>query len=463
MRRALLAVLVALALPAHAGAAERLHYEYGPIHITPGQNRIAIEANDLKPDRPGWIVGFEPNLTYADGTVPRVDVIHLHHGVWLSDYYPLFAAGEEKTAVAAPPGYGWRYEPSDQWHMNHMIHNLKPDTTDVYITYDLLFVPDGSPEAAGMQEVRTQWLDVMGLQLYPVFDVRRRAGGADGRYTYPDESGQPGYTANRWVVQEDGVLVGTAGHLHPGGLWTDLFVERGGQKVRVFRSEAKYFEPAGAVSWDVAMTRTPPDWRVGLRKGDVVSISATYDSERASWYEAMGIMPLAFSPGGTGPDPFVVNVDRPGEITHGHLPENDNHGGEWLGLPDPRERLRTLGPRRVRVRGFLYTKGNLQTGRRGRPPAVRAGKRLKFVNRDAADGILHTITACKAPCNRSTGIAYPLANGRGGFDSGNLGTGGAPASGRVSWRTPRDLEPGTYSYFCRVHPFMRGAFRVKRR
>ena len=25
---------------------------------------------------------------------------------------------------------------------------------------------------------------------------------------------------------------------------------------------------------------------------------------------------------------------------------------------------------------------------------------------------------------------------------------------------PNDLPTGTYSYFCRVHPYMRGAFRV---
>ena len=36
---------------------------------------------------------------------------------------------------------------------------------------------------------------------------------------------------------------------------------------------------------------------------------------------------------------------------------------------------------------------------------------------------MHTITACKAPCNRTTGIAYPLANGPVDFDSGNLGFG----------------------------------------
>jgi plastocyanin len=182
----------------------------------------------------------------------------------------------------------------------------------------------------------------------------------------------------------------------------------------------------------------------------------------------MGIMPLMFSPGGTGPDPFATNVDVPGEITHGHLAENRNHGGGLAGLPDPRRLLSAPPPqrRRVDIRGFSYGAGDLLTpGRAGRPPAVRRGGTLQFVNRDARRNILHTITACRAPCNRATGIAYPLADGRVRFDSGNLGFGPAgrtPAAQRDTWRTPRGLKAGTYTYFCRVHPFMRGAFRVKR-
>ena len=77
---------------------------------------------------------------------------------------------------------------------------------------------------------------------------------------------------------------------------------------------------------------------------------------------------------------------------------------------------------------------------------------------------MHTITACKAPCNRTTGIAYPLANGPVDFDSGNLGFGPpgmTAAANRDTWKTPKRLTPGTYTYFCRVHPFMRGAFKVK--
>jgi plastocyanin len=468
---ALAAAVAALVLAAPASAQEQtLHFEYGPIKIAPGQNTIEIGENDLKPPVDGWITGFRPNLVYTNGKVPRVDVIHLHHGVWLKELRPLFAAGEEKTEFKTPPGFGWRYRTTDRWHMNHMIHNLTPTPTEVFITYDLDFVPDTAPEAAGMREVETVWMDVMGLSAYPVFDAKRGAGGPDGRFTYPDEAPRAPRT-NTWTVPEDGVLVGTAGHLHPGGLWTDLKVTRDGRTTRLFRSKAKYFEPAGAVSWDVAMTATRRDWRVQVRAGDVLRVNGTYNTRRASWYESMAIMPVMYDRGGAdGADPFVTDVDRPGRVTHGHLKENDNHGGgRFSGLPDARRLIaRPLGSAgAIPIEGFVYGQGDLSaTGRAGRPALVRRGRALRFVNRDASRTVFHTVTACKAPCNRTTGIAYPLANGPVDFDSGNLGFGPrgfTAAANRDTWATPKNLEPGTYTYFCRVHPFMRGAFKVKPR
>jgi plastocyanin len=469
MRRGLLLCFVLFALLAPAAQAETLHYRFGPVHIGPGRNDNLYQLNNMRPAVDGWITSFKPNLTYANGDVPRVDVIHLHHGVWAINGVPTFAAGEEKTTITAPPGYGWRYRTSDQWIMNHMIHNLTPNATDVYIDYEIGFIPDTAPEAAAMHEVRTLWVDVMGGSFYPVFDVHRHAGGRDRRYTYPRESKLRNYTRNRYVVPEDGALVATAGHLHPGGLWTDLYLQRGGKRVRLFRSKAHYFEPAGAVSWDVSMGATPADWRVGVKRGDVLSVAATYDSRRASWYEAMGIMPTAFSPGATGPDPFQVNVDKPGVLTHGHLAENRNHGGAFSGLADPRKLFSAPPPptRTIGIRNFVYGRGDLlRVGKKRRPPTIRPGARLKFVNRDARRGIMHSITSCQAPCNRTTGIAYPLANGPVRFDSGNLGFGPVgitAAANRATWRTPRTLKAGTYTYFCKIHPFMRGAFRVKGR
>jgi len=132
-----------IAQPADYPGIQHLHYEFGPIDITPGQNTIEARPNDLKPDVPGYITRFAPNLVYADTRqVPRVDVIHLHHGVWLMNGYPTFAAGEEKTTFNSPPGYGYHFDPKDNWIMNYMIHNLTSQPTRVFITYDIDFVPD---------------------------------------------------------------------------------------------------------------------------------------------------------------------------------------------------------------------------------------------------------------------------------------------------------------------------------
>jgi plastocyanin len=154
-----------------------------------------------------------------------------------------------------------------------------------------------------------------------------------------------------------------------------------------------------------------------------------------------------------------------GVLNHGHLPENDHHGGGAGILPD----ATTLanGPLTdagtVPIDNVVYGQGDLTlTGNAGRPPTIHEGQSLKFVNNDfnVGPGEWHTITACQSPCNAQTGIAYPLANGSIDFDSGELGLGGPPTANRTSWSTPANLPIGTYTYFCRIHPFMRGSFRV---
>src|ERR1700721_1195650 len=82
-------------------------------------------------------------------------------------------------------------------------------------------------------------------------------------------------------------------------------------------------------------------------------------------------------------------------------------------------------------------------------PTIRQGQQLTFVNDDASPlspgnplnpsvaymaSIFHTVTSCQSPCGLNTGISYPLANGAGGFDSGQLGL-GTPATGKLSWST----------------------------
>ena len=486
---------------------QHLEFKFGPIDIQPGQNNIDYSGRQIpKPEVDGYIVSIAPNLKLEDGTVPPVDKIHLHHGVWVKldlggrpggggnggggngggnadgglnvgDLF--FAAGEEKTQMVLPAGYGYEYHANDRWLINYMIHNLLSTPEKVWVTYDIGFIPKTDPAAADIVKARPLWMDVQKGSIYPVFDVIKGAG-ADGEYTYPDDADNPygdGPKLNEWKADRDSILIGAGGHLHPGGHHVDLWLSRAGEadKAHVFQSDAVYYEPAGAVSWDVTMTVTPADWRIAVKKDDVLSISTTYDTERASWYESMGISVVwlidaadeakaATFDDARPVDPFADPVDpQRSLLTHGHLPENDNHGGEDTDefvdatkLPD--------GPAAdlVTIADFTYAPGDIG-GIYDAVPTVAAGQALKFYNQDAPtepNGIWHTITSCEAPCTGTTGVAFPLADADVQFDSGELGVAGPPTAGRLEWEIPSDLEPGTYTYFCRIHPSMRGAFRV---
>ncbi len=496
---------------------QHITYCYGPINIAPGQNIIKLRnavdtvGEKLWPREPGYITRFDPEFVYADGSVPRVDVVHLHHAVWLVNGHPQFAAGEEKTTEQLPQGFGWRSEPGDAWILNDMLHDLLAQTSQVYLVWRLDFVPDTSPAANTMKTVTTQWMDVAGQSLYPVFDALR-SDGHNGTYTFPDQapaadlhpctfnggeaSWAPGSHgcrggAQSWTVggNHPKTLIGTAGHLHPGGLNDQLRDTRNGHTNTLFTSAAHYYEPAGEVSWDVSMGATPaglnpgdPTWQVQVEPGDKVSVHTTYDTSRADWYEVMGIMPVAVydgtlttgsqdaqapdCPSSGSPPPGCIPQDQ--ILTHTHLAENDNHGGDPSGAADPFSLPSAPSPgNTVNIQSFAYHAGNVGLT----VPTVQPGQPLTFQNNDAVPAVnaFHTITACKDPCTGKTGIAYPIANGPVTFDSGELGyngnqgsISGAPASGTATWKTPSDLPPGTYSYFCRVHPFMRGSFRVEK-
>jgi plastocyanin len=461
---------------------QRIKYSYGPIHVPSGGNLIMIGPVTIeKPSEDGYVTRIKPDLVRADGTVPNVDVIHLHHGVWLSTSQngangagtPFFASGEEKSIFQLPAGFGYPVRRWEAWLMNHMVHNQTITPENVWITYEIDFVRASSPTGKRLKAARPVWMDVQAGSAYPVFDVKRRTGGRDRRFTYPDEARTDPYGSgrrlNEWTAKADGTLVFAVGHVHPGGLWTDLDLVRGTRARRVFRSEAKYWDPNGPVSWDMAMTATPASWRVGVKKGDRLRLSATYETRRASWYESMGIDLVYMAVGEKGPDPFRrrTRIATRGRVTHGHLPENENYGGEPTGMIDPRTLPdgQTLG-REVGIAAFQYLPGNFGLpGSMQNPPVVEQGGSLRFHNLDwPAIGTMHSVTACAAPCTGSTGISYPLANGEVDFDSRNLGygpTGFTAAANEEAWDTPKSLDPGTYSYFCRIHPFMRGAFRVK--
>jgi plastocyanin len=492
---------------------QHLHFRTAPIKVLPGQNSVqmvAIPQNE-KPAVDGYIVRMRPDLQYLDGKVPPVNVIHLHHAVWIdAKHGPFFFGGEEKTVFHIPRGYGYPYKTSDRWTLDQMIHNQLPVPTRVRVVWDIDFIPASTRLARTVKPVIPVWLDVRGGEAYPVFNSKSGSG-EGGAFTYPtdDENAYGGHAPlNELRVPYDGTIVGAVGHIHPGGLYDTIELVRPGAKlsngracrreardiadtrsattcvaatpgstahsVRIFRAQAHYYEHAGPVSWDFALTASRPDWRVRVSKGDTLRITTTYASNHISWYENMGIALLFVAPGDrSGVDPFASAVDWRGVLTHGHLKENDQHGG----APTSRVDVRKLpnGPltTEVRIKQYTYMPGdlNLLSQPGAHIPTVRQGHSLLFVNQDHPGYEWHTITACRLPCNRSTGIAFPLSNAPAAtqFDSGQLGVDpvpmephSSPAMNTLRWRTPTNLPPGTYTYYCRVHPFMRGAFRVVR-
>ncbi|MGH3433990.1 MAG: cupredoxin domain-containing protein, partial [Thermocrispum sp.] len=278
----------------------------------------------------------------------------------------------------------------------------------------------------------------------------------------------------------------------------------------IYWHHRKHRLPGGPpTSWDLSMTVTGlPYWGIKLKPEDSLRISATYDTTHQASYEDMGIAIGLIAPSradGTrtapGLNPFKAPRERSKECrslrkrirgpasdlqgfgldarrpklcvrglpTHGHQAANGNYGyasGDWDAPPGSPTQS-------VNILNFQYGPGDLSTASTRGVPQVPLGSNLQFNNLEGAL-ILHTVTTCRFPCKGPTGAANPIADGQTStgravdLDSSEMGLGVpaiGPATNRLSWRTPvtreAGYEPGeVVTYFCRIHPFMRGAFQV---
>jgi plastocyanin len=329
---------------------KRIRFSFGPITVKPGQNDVLLGPVTIeKPAYDGFITRFQPDLVDESGVAPPIDVVHLHHATWLNAYPsygngPFFAAGEEKTILPFPRGYGMHIGADDKWLLLYMVHSEVAQPKEVWITYDIDFVADADAAKLGIAPAKPVWLDVQQRPITknapdtggnPVFNVQRGFGHYDEELgqmvcTWPRENcarhdvyggvtpqqGKPADVAGAdWKVTKDmaGTLVTMGGHLHPGGLRDEVSLVRDGKEVPIHISDALYWDrkysgldpitgdfkqrTTGRVggppnSWDFSMTGTGAflDWKVKIEPGDILRLNATYDSQNASWYENMGIV-----------------------------------------------------------------------------------------------------------------------------------------------------------------------------
>ena len=186
----------------------------------------------------------------------------------------------------------------------------------------------------------------------------------------------------------------------------------------------------------------------------------------------MGIMPVAVYDGVDvgGVDAFSNQIPQNGVLTHGHLAENNNHGGGPDGPAGPEgaaERRRPHDP--IGIEGYEYEQGDLSaSGSGANPPRVQVGHSLTFLNHDAAPAREHLphdhrLQGAVQPFDRASPTRSPdgprtLRLGPARLQLRRLQRPGRRAA--THGRRRRTSPPGNYSYFCRVHPFMRGSFRV---
>ena len=460
-----------------------------------------------KPEVDGCIVGISPNLSHRRRHRARASTsstcttasgsTSARHGrrpARLPERF--FAAGEEKTIFQLPQGYGYAYKAADKWLINYMIHNLTPTPDQVWITYDIDFIPATAPAAQGIRPVapdldgRAERRDLPG--------VRRAAGRRRRTASTPTPTGrrQPVRTArqtNLWTVDRDGVLVGDRRPPAPGRparrpvtapgaaarrrarplqhaarkrcgarplgrrrhrapLPVDGRLLRAGRRGLVGRGDDRHAARTGACrSTRATCCGSPPPTTPSGRRG-----TSRWGSWSSGWPTAAG-----------GADPFVNKVDWPGQLTHGHLPENDNHGGEHDGLPDPTAARRRPGrPAPTdgqRSTTSSYSPGDLSVPGPTARRRVSRASRSTFTNSD--DEPRTSGTRSPPARRRVTGrpaspTRSPTAPVRLRLRRARRHRRRRPRTARRTWTTPANLPAGTYTYFCRIHPFMRGSFRV---
>ena len=324
-----------------------------------------------------------------------------------------------------------------------------------------------------MQDVQTMWLDVIGVQAYPVFDVHRGAGGRDGRYTYP-----------RRVARSRGYRA-TAGRRTAG--------RRAGRHRRAPASRRPVDGPRRSTRGGRTRAAVPLAREV-LRAGGrgVVGRGDGGDAgglarRRQEGRRADGVGDLRHQAGvlvrvdGDHARRLQPRRDRAGPVRHatstcagrsrtGTCAENRNHGGAFAGLPDPRRLLSAPPPphRTVAISGFLYGRGDLLLHRREAAPAddppgpARCGS--STATRQGASSTRSRPAARPATARRASPTrsptAGPLRLGQPRLRPGGRHGGRATAT-RGARRATSSRAPTRTS--ASIHPFMRGAFRVKAR
>jgi polyvinyl alcohol dehydrogenase (cytochrome) len=487
--------------PKPPGTTERLSFVYGPYVVPPGHDMNRVDL-DLPPND-GFMQSVEPGMRRVnDSTEPSHQEAHIHHAHWFAlrpgngskedNYFRgnaewIFGNGDEETrgdfrqrSAADPQGpeYGAYIKRGDPQAMIYMLHNKTAAPLNVYIELQVVW-KHGTPEELEKIDHR-EHRDVTGVLFGDTYDVPRNPNG-DGTHQYARDMPKP----LEWTATTDGTLIGMGGHVHPGG--KQVIVENYGPADNPCPNDGRGYGGTLLLKSDVIDHNVPlsedyqtevthPAWRAPVRKGDRIRISGTYENKDHAWYSAMthvGSYIDEKEPPKGRCKPYIIGKAKkkwkdptegvPNRAWGKHTDPwcGEQYGKEPCDRPEPAQPPAEVHTNVVKIANFAYLPGDRGAGGViSAIPVIKQGERLTFVNDDQAANIRHSVTTCAWPCNGKYTGNYPLADGA--WDSGTLGydliDGGSPNP--VAQTSP-ELPAGKYSYYCRVHPFMRGAFKVE--
>ena len=282
---------------------------YGPFTVPAksngGEDHVNIVRGDLAPPCTDcYITEFTPDLVYEEGHSANLDSgLMLHHAVFTDPSkidvtcgqrgylraagQRFYGAGNERTVGALPKGFGYGVG-SGPWIGLFEIMNHTEIERTVFFTLTVRWRPASDPDVKPATPV---WLDVENCRSSE-FDVP--AGAYERRAS--------------WTSTITGRVIAAAGHVHDGGVATELTNATTGQ--RLCRSVAGYGTKRAYLNTVESMSVCTLDRLGTVRAGETLDLVTTYNASKPV-PDAMGIM-LAFVhetddlDGGTAPSPAAT-------------------------------------------------------------------------------------------------------------------------------------------------------------
>jgi plastocyanin len=425
----LAAVIAALfALPAAARPYEKTIKE-GPYELGPYSVRLGAGANIRTPRVNGFITHMEADVVdVRTGKVVPIQRIMLHHIVFSNlgsatqkKSQAFYGDGEERAQMDLPKGYGYPIARGDRWGFVWMLMNHRDRPDRVFIRYRMTI--DRDPRLHPV--VPVAWDTSHGRQGL-VFDVP--GGGAPGSIDQRSTT-HPSPVSGR--------IVAGLGHVH-GGAESLALSEPTCNNRRIYVSHPTWGLPSNAFYHVRPVLHEPGPIHMGLLQsergipvvaGQPLTLTSRYDNQYPH-VRAMGLMLAYVAPDARvtapcGPIPTDVRTIGsaiPGRSHAPHIPiPTYRYGaaGKAVRAAAPTEgaNITAQGDAAVNVTDSGFSDARL---------SIPAGSSITWAFNGS---VLHNVT---------------LASGPEGFSSDRL------ASGRTF--TKQFTKPGTYQFFCELHP-----------